>query len=65
MNIEKVNVTLDIPNRSSCKRVTVYMDKAHKRFLEDIAHKHRITEFEVLYHILDDAMLKRQYEQVL
>ena len=38
------------------KRVTIYINKKHKRFLEDIAHTQRMKQYEVLYHILERAM---------
>lgn len=65
MNIEKINVTLSAgSNKSRCKRVTVYMNEDHKRFIEDEAHKRRTTQFQVLYDILEAAIERRREREL-
>ena len=46
----------DAENKKDFKRITTLMSSKHKRFLEDKAHDKRITLYEALYDILEDAM---------
>lgn len=53
MNDKKL---ISVPDKSTCKRVTVYMHPEHKRYIEDEAHRQRTTQFVVLHEILEHAV---------
>lgn len=57
MNLKDVLIEMAKPEYDQNReRVTTYMHAKHKRFIEDLAHKQRKKQYQVLYHILDEAM---------
>ncbi len=40
-------------HKQNRKRFTVYLARKHKRMIEDVAHKYRISQAEALFRILE------------